>query len=546
MRIPAWRWFLWGGLGATVVYFLLPDTVRVAAGASALFHYTSAAAVLIGVRWHRPADRWPWYLLAAALLALGSGDALLFVSPLGDLADLLFLGAYVALTIALLRLVRSRSRGRDLPALLDALVVTIGLGVVSWQFLMVPYARDPSLTLDQKLTSILLPLADVVLLAVLVRLLSGGGRRPAAYWLLGLSVTALLAADTAFGVVSLREPFLPGSPIDAGFITFLLGCGAAALHPSMAVVAAPGAPVAHRRPRWRLALLGAAAILAPAVQLLEWTRGRPIEVPVVAAGSIVMFLLIVARTQGLTREVTLQDERRHLLGRVLQAAEDERTRIAHDLHDGPVQQLAVLNYDIYRARKRIGDLLGQVADERLMGELQGADEVLEGVEKGLGEETRVLRHLMSALRPPVLDNRGFADALSEHAQRFEQENGTTVDIEIGLAHRLSPELETILYRITQESLNNVAKHARARQVSISVDQLEEGTVRLRVRDDGVGFDASNGAQLLREGHFGLAGMRERASLVGGTLNVMSVSGQGTTVEARLPGQLLQMEETSAS
>jgi signal transduction histidine kinase len=546
VRIPAWRWFLWGGLGATVVYFLLPDTVRVAAGASALFHYTSAAAVLIGVRWHRPADRWPWYLLAAALLALGSGDALLFVSPLGDLADLLFLGAYVALTIALLRLVRSRSRGRDLPALLDALVVTIGLGVVSWQFLMVPYARDPSLTLDQKLTSILLPLADVVLLAVLVRLLSGGGRRPAAYWLLGLSVTALLAADTAFGVVSLREPFLPGSPIDAGFITFLLGCGAAALHPSMAVVAAPGAPVAHRRPRWRLALLGAAAILAPAVQLLEWTRGRPIEVPVVAAGSIVMFLLIVARTQGLTREVTLQDERRHLLGRVLQAAEDERTRIAHDLHDGPVQQLAVLNYDIYRARKRIGDLLGQVADERLMGELQGADEVLEGVEKGLGEETRVLRHLMSALRPPVLDNRGFADALSEHAQRFEQENGTTVDIEIGLAHRLSPELETILYRITQESLNNVAKHARARQVSISVDQLEEGTVRLRVRDDGVGFDASNGAQLLREGHFGLAGMRERASLVGGTLNVMSVSGQGTTVEARLPGQLLQMEETSAS
>jgi hypothetical protein len=167
VRIPAWRWFLVGGLAATVVY--------------------------------------------------------------GDLADLLFLGAYLALTIGLLRMVRSRSRGGDLPALLDALVVTIGLGVVSWQFLMVPYARDPSLTLDQKLTSILLPLADVVLLAVLVRLLSGGGRWPAAFWLLGLSVTALLAADTPFGVVSLRGPFLPGGPIDAGFCAFLFGCGAAAL-----------------------------------------------------------------------------------------------------------------------------------------------------------------------------------------------------------------------------------------------------------------------------------------------------------------------------
>jgi hypothetical protein len=70
--------------------------MRVAAAASALFHSTSAAAVLVGLRWHRPADRWPWYLLAAALLALGSGDALLVVSPLGDLADLLFLGAYLA------------------------------------------------------------------------------------------------------------------------------------------------------------------------------------------------------------------------------------------------------------------------------------------------------------------------------------------------------------------------------------------------------------------------------------------------------------------
>ena len=328
-------------------------------------------------------------------------------------------------------------------------------------------------------------------------------------------------------------------------MSFAVWCGAAALHPSMADVATPGPPVAARRPRWHLALLGGAAILAPAVQLLEWVRGRPIEVPVVAAGSIVMFLLIVARTQGLTREVTVQDERRRMLGRVLQAAEDERTRIAHDLHDGPVQQLAVLNYDVFRARKRIGDLLGRVAGEALRGDLRGADEVLQGVETGLGEETRVLRHLMSALRPPVLDNRGFAEALGEHAQRFEQEHGIAVDVGFGLEGRLPPELETILYRITQESLTNVAKHAKAGQVSITVDQLDEDTVRLRVRDDGVGFDASNGDQLLREGHFGLAGMGERASLVGGILEVGSIPGHGTTVEVRLPRRLLQLDATLA-
>ncbi len=536
MRIPAWRSYLACGLAVTAVYFLLPHSEQLTAAGSAAFAYSAAVAVVAGARRHRPPDPWPWYLIAAALLALGTGDAIQWASGAKDLADLCFLATYVLLTVALLRLVRIRSGGRDLPALLDALVITTGLGVVSWQFLMFPYASDPSLSLDQKLDAIVLPLADVVLLAVLVRLWSGGGRRQPAYWLLGLSVVALLAADTAFGVVSLRDGFVPGGPIDAGYCLFALACGAAALHPSMAEVAVPTPPAAARRSRWRLAPLAAAAVLAPSVQLLEWTRGQPIAVPVVATGSVVMFLLIVARTSGLTREVTVQDERRRLLGRVLQAAEDERTRVAHDLHDGPVQQLAVLNYDIYRARKRLADLAGQVGDEALVGDLQGTDEVLEWVEKGLGEEVRVLRRLMGALRPPVLDNRGFNEAVGEHATRFEQETGIAVDVGLGLEVRLPQEVETILYRITQESLNNVAKHAKAGHVRVTVDQ-HDGTVRLRVRDDGVGFDASNTGQLLREGHYGLAGMRERASLVGGTLEVGSIPGHGTTVEVRLPMEL---------
>ena len=90
-------------------------------------------------------------------------------------------------------------------------------------------------------------------------------------------------------------------------------------------------------------------------------------------------------------------------------------------------------------------------------------------------------------------------------------------------------------------LNNVAKHAKARQVTVTVDQLDDGRVRLRVRDDGVGFDASNTAQLLREGHVGLAGMRERAGLVEGTLEIGSIPGHGTTIEVRLPAELPGLE-----
>jgi signal transduction histidine kinase len=96
-----------------------------------------------------------------------------------------------------------------------------------------------------------------------------------------------------------------------------------------------------------------------------------------------------------------------------------------------------------------------------------------------------------------------------------------------------------LYRITQESLTNIAKHARAEHVTVTVDQPEDGRVRLRVTDDGVGFDIGNDAQRLSEGHFGLAGMRERASLVGGVLEVTSEPGHGTTVEVRLTAELPQ-------
>ena len=87
----------------------------------------------------------------------------------------------------------------------------------------------------------------------------------------------------------------------------------------------------------------------------------------------------------------------------------------------------------------------------------------------------------------------------------------------------------------------MAKHARAGHVTVTVDELDDGRVRLRVHDDGVGFDTSSSAQRLREGHYGLAGMRERASLVGGTLEIGSIPGHGTTVEMRLPTDLAGLE-----
>jgi hypothetical protein len=107
-----WRFFLAFGLAAAVVYFLLANDERLSTASSAVLHYIAAGAVVAGVRRHRPADPWPWYLIAVALVSLGTGDAL-FSSSMPDLADACWLVAYLILTVALLRLVRARSRGRD-------------------------------------------------------------------------------------------------------------------------------------------------------------------------------------------------------------------------------------------------------------------------------------------------------------------------------------------------------------------------------------------------------------------------------------------------
>jgi hypothetical protein len=251
----------YGGVAAAVVglaaaFFLLPDVRKLV---WALLRFGSAAAMVVGVRRHRPNVRLPWYLLAAGIACFGLGDLVqegMFGDSLQTLADLCYLSTYLLITVALLKLVRTRRRGRDVAALLDALVLTTGLALLSWQFLMLPYVRDATLTSGEKLYSLVFPLADVMVLAVLLRLWTGGGGRGWAYYLLGIGGVAMLASDTAAGLTLLiTGPYEPGGFIDIGYITFPLALAAAALHPSMPSISLPGLRTRTRVTRVRLALL---------------------------------------------------------------------------------------------------------------------------------------------------------------------------------------------------------------------------------------------------------------------------------------------------
>jgi signal transduction histidine kinase len=528
MRQWGWRIYLAFGGVLTIVYYLVPpDLAKLAVWP--VIGFSSATAILIGIRWYHPDRRLPWYLFAIGQALFVLGDTLYGVRirlapgasvSFPSFVDFFYLAFYPCLVAGLLLLIRGRSPGRDTASLIDATIISTGLALLAWVFLIVPLVRNPELTDLQRVVSAAYPLADVLVLAVAARLAVGSGHRPPAWRILMVSVVALLAADVMFGLLQLAGTWEWGGPLDIGWIAFYIGWGAAALHPSMASLSQP-AQASTRLPRSRLVLITCASLIAPAVLIVQSVRGEPLEVPVVAGASAILFLLALARMSGLAGEVALQYERKRAMQSVLRMTEAERSRLAAELHDGPVQQLTALLYGLELARHHVR-----------RGSPGAADELLASLEDKAAGEINELRRLMTQLRPPVLDELGLVTALQNQGQSFESVSGVQCAVDTEPELELAPELETVLYRVTQESLANVGKHANASRVSISLAAVD-GHVRLMIRDDGVGFDPGNATGLVAQGHFGLINMRERVEMVGGKLQVDSSPGRGTTVAVEM-------------
>ncbi|WP_305790115.1 putative bifunctional diguanylate cyclase/phosphodiesterase [Symbioplanes lichenis] len=279
----------------------------------ALIGLSGAGAVVAGVRKHRPARRLPWYLIAAALTVFIAGDTLANVYlaagaqyPYPGPSDALYLLVYPLLAGGLILFVRARAGDRNRAALLDALVPTVSFGLLSWVCLIAPFARATDMGVLEKAVSVAYPLGDVLALAILLRLATGPGRKPAALKLLTVAIVGLLCSDVPFSLARLDEDWAIGGPVDLGWV-LLYGCaGLAALHPSMRVLtgdtettaAGPTASAEFRR----LLLLTAASLIAPAVLLAEHLHEGVVDAPVIAAAAGVMFVLVMARVHGLIAE----------------------------------------------------------------------------------------------------------------------------------------------------------------------------------------------------------------------------------------------------
>jgi signal transduction histidine kinase len=209
--------------------------------------------------------------------------------------------------------------------------------------------------------------------------------------------------------------------------------------------------------------------------------------------------------------------RSQLLEKVISAQEEERRRIARELHDETGQSLTSLMVQLHMVNQQC-----QSPEARAQ---------LDGVRALVAQTLDNVHNLALELRPSVLDDLGLVAALRRYTCDYQARYPIEVDLEVvGLAERLPPAVETAVYRIVQESLTNIARHAQAQTVSVLVEQ-GHGRIRVIVEDDGIGFDEQVAA---RNGRLGLFGMRERAELLNGMLTIESEPGQGTSIFVEVP------------
>ncbi|MFH8712435.1 aminotransferase class I/II-fold pyridoxal phosphate-dependent enzyme [Streptomyces zaomyceticus] len=292
----------------TVAYLEFPSRHTVL---WALIGLGGVVAILVGVHLHQPSRRWPWLVLAAANLAFVGGDTAYNAleaffgqtRPFPSVADALYLVTYPLFAIGLFGFIRYRAVGRDLGVVLDALILTAGLALLSWVNLITPLARSDEMSWTEKAISIAYPLGDVLMLAMLARLLVPGGLRSRSVQLLTLGTCGILASDVIYGTLQLRGTWQVGTAWDLGWVVFFTAWGLAALHPSMTGLTERAPEPSPRVAERRLALLAGASLVAPALLLFQSLRDdRDQDIAVIAIFSALMFLLVLARLWGMMND----------------------------------------------------------------------------------------------------------------------------------------------------------------------------------------------------------------------------------------------------
>jgi len=482
----------------------------------------------------RGLERLGWVALAGLLAAWTAGDLMYTYynlrfgedPPFPGLTDVFYYAGYLAFLAGVAILAFPRERVRDTRWLIDAAIIMAAAGSTSWTFILEPIVRDSGYSPRDAAVAMGYPVADFALVALtVVALYAGGGRMPRRTLLLMSSAIVLGVTDSAYTyLVSTVGYDSTANPTDVGYIlSYALMAGCFVL---------PAEEVAGQRVA-RQSLVGLLAPYVVGLAIVAATLARIATSgaePVLVFGSAVVVGLVMVRqfmtlaeNMRLYRELGHASEaRRSLLDMVVRAQEEERHRLTLELHDGPVQALSFLATRIGAARKFAAR--GDTARaEKILGEVEGA----------LSHEVQELRELMMNLRPPSLEERGLVEAVRDLGVGLARDAGVRVEVRGVITQRPSASSESMLYRVLQEALTNVRKHASATNVVVGFEE-DGGTLCAWVQDNGTGFDVNAPTESTEPGHYGLLGIRERIDMLGGTCDWESSPEKGTLLRVRVP------------
>jgi diguanylate cyclase (GGDEF)-like protein/PAS domain S-box-containing protein len=304
-------WWIFLGFGAFVcaLYEFVPPLKASGPVINGLGLY-GVLGIVLGIRIHRPRAQAAWWCFALGLFLFWLGDLYTYSYPklfgadvpFPSPGDAIYLAVYPALMIGLVLLVRRRNHRADSPGAIDAIIMTLGLSLISGVLLIAPYVHDQTLGVAPKLVSIGYPMGDIILLAGAIRLAVDAGKRRPAFYLLIASIVTLLSTDFVYGLLTLHDTYDHQLWLDAGWIFFYLLWGAAALHPSMQELSEVEEDRRSRLSPLRLAMLAGASLTAPALEIAKVIPTRNWDLLLCIGASAVLFSLVVARMTGLVRQ----------------------------------------------------------------------------------------------------------------------------------------------------------------------------------------------------------------------------------------------------